>query len=217
MVLRILSLRRRRRHPWSGRLWAVFLVAVGYAIGVHLNAAVLAVGELQVRREVTRGVATAIRHRLTNQVQPDRLFLVRILSHQALIQPNLGEIDRLAAEATVAIQKELSHLEQGSLTVPLSRILGFRLPTNRRLQLPLSLSTAEAVEVKFREDFHPIGINQAMLSIFLDTDTALRLATPFGATLFHLRLEVPLAQEWYAGEVPQAYSSTPLRPSRPKS
>lgn len=218
MVLRILSLRRRHRQPFRGRLLAVLLVVLVYFAAARLNSAILSVGELQVRQEVTRNLAVAIRRRLSGEVQPDRLFLIRSLPHQALIQPNLGEIDRLAAEATLAIQKELAHLEEEPMMVPLSRILGWRLATDHPWQAPLALSTAQAVTVNFREDFRPVGINQALLSIFLDTHTAWRLATPFGARQFNLRLEIPLAQEWYAGEVPQTYWAPVLNPaSRPRS
>lgn len=52
------------------------------------------------------------------------------------------------------------------------------------------------------------GINQTLVTVNLDTDTQVQILVPLVTDVIHLRVSVPLAQEWVVGNVPSTYVGT---------
>lgn len=136
------------------------------------------------------------------------IFDVTTHGTQAFINVNTTAFDREAAVAALAIQKGLRRLPSDTIYIPLGQALGSKLLAAYGPEVPVTLIPYGAVSINFRESMVQQGINQTVVTVYLDTDTQVQIAVPLVTDTIHLRVSVPLAQEWVVGNVPQTYVDT---------
>lgn len=199
-------LRRYFLHPLQFGGWmvgALLLLAIGSFILLELNLdqTVLDLSKIEAQQLAVRVLSASLQHDLGQQ--PQNLFRVRVVNGEAFIQPDLPEINREAGHAALSIQAALRHLPRDPITIPLGQALGSKLFSSYGPMIPVTLIPYGALSINFHESFQQAGINQTMLTVYLDTDTSVQIIVPLTSDVVHLRVQVPVAQEWFAGQVPQ--------------
>ncbi len=140
------------------------------------------------------------------------IFDVTTHGSQAFISVNTTAFDREASVAALAIQKGLERLPEDTITIPLGQALGSKLLAAYGPLVPVRLIPYGSVSINFVETMHQAGINQTFVSVNLNTDTQVQIAVPLVTDTIHLKVSVPLAQEWVVGNVPQTFvGSTSLK------
>lgn len=199
---------RARSTPNRPGLWVViasltFLVVTFVVVQINLNSTILALSKVEAEQMAVRVLSNAVQAKIN--VPSSQLFHLQLGSNQAVIQPNTSEIDKIAVEAAKSIQNGLKKLPVDPVYIPLGQALGSKLLAAYGPQIPVNLIPYGAVSVNFSEEFHQAGINQVIFIVYLDADTMVQIVIPLVSDLVHLNVRIPIAQEWYAGQVPSTY------------
>ncbi len=177
--------RSRRRRPLTGvrlprfRLHgrSVSLVVVGAVVLAFLlvqsnfNSTILSLSRIEAQQMAIRVLSTSLEHQLARETARSEMFHIQVNSGQAFIQPNTAAIERVAAQATLAIQSALKRLPEEPIYIPLGQALGSKLLAAYGPDVPVGLVPYGAVSIDFSEEFHQAGINQVLFVVYLDTDT----------------------------------------------
>lgn len=211
------SLRRYILQPVHLTVWLIgglVLLAIGSVVLLELNLdqTVLDISRIEAQQMAIRVLSATLQRDIGQQ--PQNLFNVRVLSGEAFIQPNLPEINREAGHAALAIQAALKHLPRDPISIPLGQALGSKLFSSYGPMIPVTLIPYGALSINFHETFQQAGFNQTMLTVYLDTDTTVQIIVPLVSDTVHLKVQIPVAQEWFAGKVPQTVVMTGPNPSR---
>ncbi len=189
-------------HFGSWLVGALMLLAVGSVVLLELNLdqTVLDLSRIEAQQLAIRVLSTALERDLGQD--NTNLFQVNVQSGIAFIQPDLPRINDEVGKAAVAIQAALHHLPRDPITIPLGQALGSKLFSAYGPMIPVTLIPYGALTINFHEAFQQAGVNQTMLTVYLDTDTMVQIIVPLVSDEVHLKVQVPVAQEWIAGKVP---------------
>lgn len=189
-------------HFGSWLVGALVLLAVGSVVLLELNLdqTVLDLSRIEAQQLAVRVLSTALERNLGQDSQ--NLFKVQVQGGVAFIQPDLPKINDEAGKAAVAIQSALRHMPHDPITIPLGQALGSKLFSAYGPMIPVTLIPYGALTINFHETFQEAGFNQTMLTVYLDTDTMVQIIVPLVSDEVHLKVQVPVAQEWIAGKVP---------------
>lgn len=177
--------RSRRRRPLTGVRLPRFrlhgrsasLVVVGAVVLAFLlvqsnfNSTILSLSRIEAQQMAIRVLSTSLEHQLARETARSEMFHIQVNSGQAFIQPNTAAIERVAAQATLAIQSALKRLPEEPIYIPLGQALGSKLLAAYGPDVPVGLVPYGAVSIDFSEEFHQAGINQVLFVVYLDTDT----------------------------------------------
>jgi len=136
------------------------------------------------------------------------IFDVATHGGQAFISVDTTTFDRESSVAALAIQKALRSLPDDTITIPLGQAFGSKLLAGYGPEVPVRLIPYGALAIDFKETMNQAGINQTLVTIDLDTDTQVQIIVPLATDVIHLKVSVPLAQEWVVGNVPSTYVGT---------
>jgi sporulation protein YunB len=137
--------------------------------------------------------------------EPTRLFSIERSGGTLFIQPNLPVVNRTAAEAALAIEQALRRLPEDPVEIPLGQALGSKLLAAYGPMIPVTLIPYGALSIDFKERFEEAGINQTLLVIYLEADEMVQVVVPLVSQPVHLDVQIPVAQGWIVGNVPQTY------------
>ncbi len=190
-------------HFGSWLVGALVLLAVGSVVLLELNLdqTVLDLSRIEAQQLAVRVLSTALERDLGQDNA--NLFHVQVQGGIAFIQPDIPRINDEVGKAAVAIQSALHHLPRDPITIPLGQALGSKLFSSYGPMIPVTLIPYGALTINFHESFQQAGVNQTMLTVYLDTDTMVQIIVPLVSDEVHLKVQVPVAQEWIAGKVPQ--------------
>lgn len=174
-------------------------------VEANLDSTILALSKVEARQLAIGVVTRAIEDKIVEGSYGLNLFRVQLHGHQAIIQPDTAAIDQVAARATLAVQQELRRLPSDPVYIPLGQALGSKLLASYGPMVPVVLIPYGALNMNFQEEFHSAGINQTLLVVYLDLDTMVQIVVPLLSSEEHVQVRIPIAQEWYAGPVPQTY------------
>ncbi len=199
------TLRRFVLQPIHFGSWLVgglVLLAVGSVVLLELNLdqTVLDLSKIEAQQLAVRVLSTALERDLGQDNA--NLFQVHVQGGIAFVQPDLPRINDEVGKAAVAIQSALHHLPRDPITIPLGQALGSKLFSSYGPMIPVTLIPYGALTINFHESFQQAGYNQTMLTVYLDTDTMVQIIVPLVSDEVHLKVQVPVAQEWLAGQVP---------------
>jgi len=210
-------LRRILLPPVHFGAWLVgglVLLALGSVVLLELNLdqTVLDLSKIEAQQIAVRVLSTTLERELGRN--NTELFTVHVQDGMAFIQPNVSKINDEVGRASLAIQSALHHLPRDPIQIPLGQALGSKLFSSYGPMIPVTLIPYGALTINFHESFQQAGINQTMLTVYLDTDTTVQIVVPLVSDEVHLKVDIPVAQEWLAGKVPQTVvtggSTTPI-------
>jgi sporulation protein YunB len=137
--------------------------------------------------------------------EPSKLFVVQRAGQNLFIQPNLPLVNRTAARAALAIEEALRTLPDDPVEIPLGQALGSKLLAAYGPMIPVTLIPYGALAIDFKERFEQAGINQTLLVIYMEADEMVQVVVPLVSRPVHLDVQIPVAQGWIVGHVPETY------------
>ncbi|MDA8345297.1 MAG: sporulation protein YunB [Thermaerobacter sp.] len=201
-------------HVAAWTVGGLLLLAIGSIVLLELNLdqTVIALSKIEAQQLAIRVLSTALERDLGKDNQ--NLFQVKVQGNQAFITPDVARINDETGKAALAIQAALKHLPNQPISIPLGQALGSKLLSAYGPMIPVTLIPYGALSIDFHESFQQAGINQTLLTVYLDTDTTVQIIVPLVSDEVHLKVQVPVAQEWLAGQVPQTVVMTGTTPSK---
>ncbi len=122
-----------------------------------------------------------------------------------LLQPNTGELNRLAARITLDVQEALSGLKRAKVRLPVGQVLGPRVLGTWGPEVNANFLPVGTVEGRIIDSFGAAGINQTRHRIAVRIEAEVRVVVPLVAAATRIRADVPLAEAVIVGEVPGMY------------
>lgn len=201
--------RRRSSHVRGGLalLAAAVLLIVGFAVvDSRLRPLVQSYGYMTARRGAMLAVHTAMEevlsaegNRYADFVTIERDATGAVLSAEA----NVAAINRLKAEATNAVMRELSARAVQQTTIPLGSLLGGSFFTGRGPFLRINIHTSGVVISDLSAEFLDAGINQTNHRISLDMTVMMTAALPMEKVSIELDTTFLVCETVLVGAVPQ--------------
>jgi len=188
----------------------IFLVSLGLTIWVvdaRLRpvlrelalAKAKALATAAVNEAVANGEARNIKYQDLVTIKADRD------GRPVLLQPNTGELNRLAARITLDVQKALNGLQRSKVRLPVGQVLGPPVLGSWGPQVNVNFLPVGTVEGRIIDSFGAAGINQTRHRISVRIETQVRVMVPLVAASTRIQTDVPLAEALIVGEVPGMY------------
>ncbi len=196
----------RQKIPFLFLLFILCLVG-GFLFADHqLRPTIKARAEAHARVLATTSINQAIRENVAKNIRYEDLISVKVDSRGrvVLMQPNTGEINRLASDATITVQ-ELIKNTKDKIHIPLGQLLGSQLLAGRGPDIPIVIVPVGTVESRVYDVFEQAGINQTRHKIYLQIRSTVRILIPLLSSQVEIKAEVPLTEAVIMGEVPQVY------------
>ncbi len=121
------------------------------------------------------------------------------------LSTNMQKVTRLKAEASLAIQKELSELSETKIFIPWGTLTGYDLLAGLGPHLGVALVPYGRVAVAFESDFKEAGINQTRLAVNLKATATVGLILPSEKVQSEITSTLPVAETVIVGDVPDSY------------
>ncbi|HEY8392143.1 MAG TPA: sporulation protein YunB [Capillibacterium sp.] len=202
----VFPLLARKKTPFLLLLFILCLVG-GFLFADHqLRPTIMARAEAHARVMATTSINQAIREKVAKNIRYEDLISVKVDSRGrvVLMQPNTGEINRLASDATITVQ-ELMRNTKDKIYLPLGQLLGSQLLAGRGPDIPIVIVPVGTVESRVYDVFEQAGINQTRHKIYLQIRSTVRILIPLLSSQVEIKAEVPLTEAVIMGEVPQVY------------
>lgn len=176
--------------------------------------------------EMSRARATSIATRAINNAISERVgksIIYEKIMHTEMgkdgqvvyLQVNTGEVNRLAAEASLAVQDTLKELSHQEVYIPLGQIIGGEIFAGRGPKLPIRIVPVGTVESYVQEEFLEQGINQTSYKLYIIVTATVSVVVPFVRSQSVVKTNIPIASIIIPGAVPQVYfgdsSASPLK------
>ncbi|WP_349632686.1 sporulation protein YunB [Neobacillus sp. WH10] len=144
-------------------------------------------------------------------------------------QLNTDLINRVLAEVTAQIQKNLKTAKKGDIAllesdveietentgkedgivwyVPLGQSTNISLLGNIGPKIPVKFHAIGEVEPDVHIDTKEMGINNTWVQVSVDIEVSVQIITPFATKITKLKQSIPVGSTLVEGEVPQFYNS----------
>lgn len=200
----------KRRKFQSLLVLSVFLLALVltvYLIDVRLRPVLSDLAVAKAKSLATLTVNQAVAYGEAKSIKYQDLMVIRTSQdgRPVLLQPNTGELNRLAAQITLDVQKALSGLTRTQIRVPIGHILGTRLLGSWGPQVPVNMIPVGTAEGRIVDTFTVAGINQTRHQILVRIATEIKVVVPLVSAVARITTDVPLAEAVIMGEVPNVY------------
>lgn len=189
-------------------LLVLLMVMFFYIVDFRIRPTLIHLSQAKARQIASQTINEAIR----SDISPDIHYqnLIGITFNPAgeiiMIQPNTGEINRIASEATLAVQKKLLNLSRSEIRIPTGQIIGSRILAGFGPQIPVRLLPVGFVESTIGDSFEAAGINQVRHRIFVTVKAIIKLVIPLISEEVEVSTDIPLAEAIIIGEVPDVFA-----------
>jgi len=171
--------------------------------------------EIKARLIATQAINDAVSKKIQMNVFKD---LVNIktdnMGRVTMVQANTSEMNRIAVETSLYIQKELENISEEDLYISIGNILGSQIFADKGPKLRIKIQPAGTVKVNFATEFSEAGINQTRLKIYLKVDTRVQIIMPFAGNEIDVSTNVPVSETIIVGDVPESYINLPIGGSK---
>ncbi len=165
----------------------------------------------------TRAINQAISDKIAGGIRYDDLFSIKTDSRGKIVmlQQNTAEVNRLASQATIAVQETLRQISHERIDIPLGQILGSQLLASYGPMITVMVVPLGAVSTRVIDRFEHEGINQTRHRIYLEITGQIRIVVPLISSNVKVVAEVPITDATVLGEVPQVYLNADQKNSQP--
>lgn len=125
------------------------------------------------------------------------------------LQANTAKINAITSDITLAVQKSLEHLDDAYFYIPVGQLSGIYFLSNVGPGIKVSILPIGNIQVKLKDNFESVGINQTRHSIYVDFATKVKIALPFRSGEAEISTTVPLVDSLIVGDVPDTYGILP--------
>ncbi len=214
MRMRLTRKRRRLVFPSFPR-WKFSFISILFILCLcggflfadyRLRPTIQAKAEARARVVATTSINQAIQEKVAKNIHYEDLIAIKVdnRGRVVLMQPNTGEINRIASDATIAVQQLMKNTRD-KIYIPLGQLLGSQILAGSGPDIPIVIVPVGTVESKVYDLFEEAGINQTRHKIYLEVKTTVRIIVPLLQSNVQIRAEVPLTEAIIMGEVPQVY------------
>ena len=150
-------------------------------------------------------------HKVVEQVMRDVGYLDLIILDRdetgkiMALRANVIEMNRIASEISLAIQKQNSEIEATYVSIPIGNFTGNSLLAGLGPKIKVKIIPTGTVHIEFKTEFLSSGINQTRHRIFLEIKSKMGIVAPFVSKRVEVINEVNIAETVLIGEVPETY------------
>lgn len=205
------SLRKKRRFFIIFTLLIFFLMLYFYIyVENNIGPKIVVMSEIKARLFATQAINDAVSEKIAKDafknlvsIQTDNMGKV------TMVQANTSEMNRLAVETSLSIQKELEDIKTKDLSISIGNVLGSQIFANFGPKINIKIQPAGSVNVNFTTEFSEAGINQTRLKIYLKVDTKVQIIVPFTGKEIDVSTNIPVSETIIVGDVPESYINLP--------
>ncbi|HEX2953350.1 MAG TPA: sporulation protein YunB [Bacillota bacterium] len=163
--------------------------------------------EAKARVMATSAINEAIQSKVSQNLHYEDLIAVKVdnRGRVVLIQPNTGEINRLASQAVIEVQKKLHRVSTIKVKIPLGQVFGTQVLGGVGPSIPVTIMPVGTVGSRVFDEFEQAGINQTRHKLYLEVKVQVKIIVPLTSSHVLVKAEVPLTEAIIMGEVPQVY------------
>lgn len=202
----------------KGRKKLFIFIAIIFAITIfiytyiesNIRPKIIAMSEIKVRLLATQAINDAVGKKIALNAFNN---LVNIKTDNAgkitMVQANTVEMNRLAVETSIAIQKELEDIKTKDIRISIGNVLGSQIFADYGPEIKITIQPAGSVNVDFTTEFLEAGINQTRLKIYLTVNTKVQIIIPFAGEKIDVSTHIPVSETIIVGDVPESYINIP--------
>lgn len=167
------------------------------------------IADAKVRSLITESVNKVVKQQFADNPQyqdyPDLMTIERNSDGNVeLMLPNTVLINQVVAEMTLAINDQLSTVNQ-TLYIPAGSITKSKLFAALGPQIPIKTTYLGYVNVKITDDFVAAGINQTRHQLWMNISSEILVSVPFIKDKIVVETTVLLSEGIIVGPVPDTY------------
>lgn len=166
--------------------------------------------EYRTKSIITGIVSSAVNNNFPDYINYEEIVIVKRDEFDRItsIQTNVGKLNRIFANLSSDIQRELSGLKEEKINIPLGTILGDSFFAANGPGISVKIIPAGSVETNFRSEFTSAGINQTRHRIYMEVKTEVGIVIPFMKKKSGITTNIPLSETVIVGEVPEYYMNS---------
>lgn len=197
----------RRRLSFPVIAFILLIISFLFLLEASLADTIYAFAEAQARWTATEVINKAITEKVvpnityTELIKPERNAQDEIV----FMQVNMIKVNKITAEAVLAVQESLQQLKKVSFKIPVGQIFGIKLFANLGPKFNLTLLPVGTIEAKISDDFEQAGINQTRHKVYLTVKSTVQVVIPLASDAITIETKVPLADAIIVGRVPDTY------------
>ncbi len=203
------SAQRRRGYTLFAAVFVCLLAGfAGFVfVEVRLKPTLLQLAEARARAVATTAVNSALSETSALDIKYEDLMDWKTDSQGKIVavQPNTGEINRIAASTTTRVQAALRDIKNVRISVPIGQVFGSALLANLGPWLTISVVPIGVVSTAVTDQFETAGINQLRHRVYLEIEAYVRILVPLVSSSLTVRTSMPIAESIILGDVPQFY------------
>lgn len=200
-----------KRLRWPTRLiifLAIFALAF-FAMDLQIRPTLFQMAQAKARQIATLAINDAIQKKIAKNLHYEDLIAIKVdnRGRVVLMQPNTGEINQLASQATIEVQERLRKVTKEKVNIPFGQVLKSHVLSGLGPLIPVTIIPVGTVESRVYDTFEQAGINQTRHKIYLEVKATVKIVVPFSSSRVTVRTEMPITEAVIMGEVPQVYFS----------
>lgn len=199
----------RRRHNLLLAMLICGLVGfLGFTfVEVRLKPTLLQLAEARARAVATTAVNMALSETSALDIKYEDLMDWKTDSQGNIVavQPNTGEINRIAASTTTRVQAALRDIKSVRISVPIGQVFGSAILANLGPWLTVSVVPIGVVSTSVTDQFETAGINQLRHRVYLEIEASVKILVPLVSSNLTVTTSMPIAESIILGDVPQFY------------
>lgn len=195
-------------------IFTFFLLAITIFFYTYIESSIrpkiIAMSEIKVRLLATQAINEAVAKKIAlNEFNNLVNIKTDNVGKITLVQANTVEMNRLAVETSIAIQKELEDIKTKDISISIGNVLGSQIFADTGPRIKINIQPAGSVHVDFTTEFLEAGINQTRLKIYLKVDTKVQIIIPFTGEKIDVSTHIPVSETIIVGDVPDSYINIP--------
>lgn len=183
------------------------MVMTFYIVDFRIRPTLIRLALVKAEQIASQSINETVRADISPNIQYQNLIKIVFNSEGKiiLIQPNTGEVNRIASEATLAVQKKLHELPEMEIGIPTGQIIGSKIMAGFGPQIPVKVRMAGLVESSINDRFEAAGINQVRHRIFVTVTATVEIVVPLISKEAEVRTDIPLVEAIIVGDVPHVF------------
>jgi sporulation protein YunB len=202
--------------PYKKR-WLASLTALGflvltsiisfYIVDFRIRPTLVQLVRVAAHKTAIQAINDSIRANISPDIEYQSLIRMQLDSEGRVtfFQPNTGAINRIASEATLAVQKRLTGLPRQEVKIPLWQVFGSKILAGYGPELPVRITPVGLVDSTINDRFDAAGINQTRHRIFIRITAIIRVIVPLVHEEVAVTSDIPLTEAVIVGAVPGVY------------
>ena len=188
-------------------VFALIFLGSFYIVDFRIRPTLSQLAEAKARQIATRAINEAVRSHISPNIRYQNLIILNFDKEGkvSFMQPNTSEINRISAEAALAVQNRVKDLPKQVIKIPMGQILGLKMLSGLGPEIPVRVQPIGVVTSFIEDSFDVAGINQIRHRIFVTVTATIKMVVPFVNRQVRISSKVPLVEAVVMGEVPNIY------------